>query len=555
MKKWIPAIIAIVLIMIIGAVVFLMQIVGKYGYSKETADLNAYYGLQQDDEAAIVLNHEVLEEKGKMIDGVCYLSLGTVHTWLNERFYADVNENLLIYTLPDGNAQIGFDAPAEDGSIPVRLLDGVVYLSVDYIQQYTDMESALFTEPNRVRLTTDFGSRKTAVVKKDTQVREAGGVKSPILAEVTEGDRLIVLEEMEKWIKVETEDAKIGYTERKRLGEITEETPEKSREYQEPEYAQVMRENSINLAWHQVTSEAANATFPGVMDEVSGVNVISPTWFFLFDNEGSFESIADRSYVEEAHAMGLEVWALLDNFTHEVDIREILSYTSKRELLVSNLIDVCLDYGIDGINVDLENVPAEAGEDYIQFIRELSVACHARGLVVSVDNYVPLGYNAHYRWEEQGVFADYVIIMGYDEHWSGGEEAGSVASIGYVESGISKMTELVPKEKVINAVPFYTRIWKTAGAQLQSEAVGIAAAEEFLERNGAEVIWDEETCQNYGEFESEGVYYQVWLEDEQSLEAKINVMKQYGIGGVAAWKLGFEKGRPEVWDVLAGFAS
>lgn len=555
MKKLIPAMIAIILIIIVAAGALGMQLLGRYGYSDERADLRSYYGLEADDEAAIILNQELLEEKGKMIEGVCYFSLGTVHTWLNARFYADNQENMLLYTLPEGTRKVGFDETLEDGSVPVRLVDGVVYVSAAYVKQFTDMNVTVLEEPARVQIDTDFGTRKVAEVKKDTQVRIKGGVKSEILTDVSKGERLIVLEEMENWIRVKTADSLIGYVERKRLGEITEETPEKDTGYTPQEYPGAGREHPISLAWHQVTTQTANATFPGVMEEVTGVNVISPTWFFLYDNNGSFDCIADRAYVDQAHEMGLEVWALLDNFTYDVDIREILSYTSKRELLVENLVNVALEYGIDGINVDLENVPAEAGEDYIQFIRELSVACHAKELVVSVDNYVPHGYNAHYRWEEQGVFADYVIIMGYDEHWGGGGEAGSVASIGYVESGIEKMTEVVPKEKVINAVPFYTRIWKTTGAEVQSEAVGIQAAEQFLEKNGVEAVWDEETCQNYAEFTADGVFYQVWLEDEQSLEVKINVMKNYGIAGVAVWKLGFEKGRPEVWDVLAGFAN
>lgn len=554
MKKRIPAIIAIVLIIIITAGAFGMRFLKRYTYSQERADLNSYYGLASEEETAVILNQEMLEEKGKMVDGSCYLSFDMVHALLNDRFYADMNEKLLLYTLPEGTVKAAFDVPGEDGSVPARLLDGSVYILADYVKQFTDLNFTVFTEPNRIQIDTDFGSRQTAVVKKDTAVRRKGGIKSEILTDIQKGDKLIVLEEMENWIRVKTDDSFIGYVERKRLEEIQEETPEKNTGFTPQEYAEIRREKPISLAWHQVTSQSANDTFPAVMNEVRGVNVISPTWFFLYDNNGVFECIAEQDYVDKAHEMGLEVWALLDNFTYDVDIREVLSYTSKREMLIKNLVSTALDYKIDGINVDFENVPSAAGEDYIQFIRELSIACHENGLVLSVDNYVPLGHNAHYRWREQGVFADYVIIMGYDEHWGGSEEAGSVASIGFVETGIRKMTELVPKEKIINAVPFYTRIWKTAGAQIQSEAAGIAAAEAFLKNNNAEVVWDEETCQKYAEFESEGVFYQVWLEEEQSLEAKINVMKKYDIAGVAVWKLGLEKGRPEVWDVLAGFA-
>lgn len=177
--------------------------------------------------------------------------------------------------------------------------------------------------------------------------------------------------------------------------------------------------------------------------------------------------------------------------------------------------------------------------------------CRKNGIVLSVDNYVPRGFNDHYERGEQGVFADYVIIMGYDEHYNGSPEAGSVASIGFVEEGIQKTVNEVPPEKVINAVPFYTRIWKSEGANLTSEAVGMELAEEFVDNHNIEVRWDEVTCQNYGEIQEGGTFYQVWLEDEQSIEAKLNIMKKYNIAGVAAWKLGFEKA--SIWGVIGDY--
>ena len=186
--------------------------------------------------------------------------------------------------------------------------------------------------------------------------------------------------------------------------------------------------------------------------------------------------------------------------------------------------------------------------NYIEFIRELSIPCRANGIVLSVDNYVPTEYTAHYDRAEQGIVADYVIVMGYDEHYAGSPEAGSVASIDFVEEGIERTVEQVPAHKVINAVPFYTRIWETKGAELGSQAVGMAAAEEYVRAHNIALEWDEETCQNYGEYTEDGSLFQVWLEDERSIEVKLNIMEKYQIGGVAGWRLGFEK--PEIWDVI-----
>ena len=149
--------------------------------------------------------------------------------------------------------------------------------------------------------------------------------------------------------------------------------------------------------------------------------------------------------------------------------------------------------------------------------------------------------------------ADYVIIMGYDEHYGGSQVAGSVASINYVEEGISTMVQFVPSEKVINAVPFYTRIWETVNGAVSSQAVGMTTAANFLADQGVQAAWDEGTCQNYAEVQDGDSFYQVWLEDAQSLGAKMGIMRKYEIGGVAAWKLGYESGHPEIWGVLNGF--
>ena len=192
--------------------------------------------------------------------------------------------------------------------------------------------------------------------------------------------------------------------------------------------------------------------------------------------------------------------------------------------------------------MDFELIPSSSGEDYIEFIRELGIACRKNSLVLSVDNYVPMGnLNDHYDRAEQGVVADYVIIMGYDEHYAGSSEAGSVASIGYVENGIKRTVAEVPPEKVIGGIPFYTRVWATKDGEVSSNALSMPLAQEWVEQRGITLAWDDETCQNYGELtESDGTLRQVWIEDAESIRTKISVMRNYGIAGVAAWQLGQE---------------
>lgn len=560
-KKIIPIVIAIVLIIIIGGVTVGSRILEKYSYSKERADLNAYYGITGSQEAAIVLQDEIVEEKARISDGICYLDMATIHKYLNDRFYVDGGEGLLLYTLPEdivrnsigssvketaqGSEELGYTAAIWEGD--------TLYVALDYIKQYTNFSYQLFTDPYRIQLTTEWPSYEVASISKNTQVRVKGGVKSEILTDVQKGDQVFVLEQMETWSKVKTADSVIGYVENKRLTGIRSEQPIPVTDYQEPEYTSLTRDHKINLGWHVVASAGGNDTFNSVTANAGNLNVISPTWFKLCDNEGGYTSFASADYVQKAHDRGLEVWALIENIEYKdsISMYEILSSTTTRQKLIDSLMNDLITYGIDGINVDFEQLSMDCGEHFVEFIRELSAACRKNGKVLSVDNYVPRDFNDYYDRKEQGIVADYVIVMGYDEHYAGSKEAGSVASIDYVEDGIAQTVKEVPAEKVINAIPFYTRIWETTGDGISSQAVDMVTAEQFISNHGITAEWDETTCQNYGEYTSGDSRYQVWLEDADSIKVKLNVMENYGIGGVAEWRLGFEK--PEIWDVIGEY--
>ncbi len=557
MKKIIPVLIAVVLIIVVAAVGFGTMLLDKYSYSKERADLTEYFGVRGDDDVPIILQDEQVEEHAKLWDGVCYFDFATVHKYFNDRFYEDKKESLLLYALPDmvvsteigsQSVSVGGDGSSRDYVI-ARYEGDTLYVAADFVKEYSNFSYTLYTEPNHMQVYTQWDERQVAVITKDTQVRYQGGIKSDILTDVSKGDKVVVLETMETWSKVKTEDAFIGYVENKRMGEAFAETLLPVTDYVEPVYQSNTRDHKINLAWHAVASAAGNDTLSEMMAGTKSINVISPTWFALSDNEGNFTSNATAGYVSQAHSMGLEVWGLVDNFTNEgVDTYEVLAGTSTRSHLISGLIAAALEYDLDGINIDFENISLDAGEPFIQFIRELSIPCRQHGIVLSVDNYVPMGYTDHYNRKEQGIVADYVIIMGYDEHYRGSETAGSVASINFVEKGIADTVAQVPAHKVINAIPFYTRIWETNGTTVDSQAVGMEIAQQYVREHGITTVWNEETCQNYGEYQSDGSLFQVWLEDSDSIRVKLNIMNKYGIAGVAEWKLGFEV--DSVWDVI-----
>ena len=562
MKKMIPVIVAIVLIILIGAAGFGAKILEKYSYSKERADLTEYFGISGENDVPIILQDELIEEHAKIFDDICYFDIATVHKYFNSRFYVDKAENSLLYTTPDmvyvnaigTGAVTGYDADfaesAEDYGYTISRFEGdVLYIAADFVKKYANFSYELFTEPNHMQVYTVWDKRQTAPVTKDTQVRYQGGIKSDILADVSAGDQVIILEEMETWTKVKTQDSIMGYVENKRLGEKTEEEPVPVTDYEEPVYEANTRDHKINLGWHVIGGVDGNDTLEAAVAQTKGLNVISPTWFTLTGNEGEFSSFASASYVERAHEMGLEVWALVGNVDSvDVDMYELLSKTSNRRHLILKLLSAAREYDLDGLNIDFENLNQDSGEHFVQFVRELSIPCRKYGIVLSVDNYVPMNHTDHYDRAEQGVVADYVIIMGYDEHYNGSDEAGSVASINFVENGIKNTVAEVPPEKVINALPFYTRIWETGADGISSQAVGMEMAQTYVADHQIATRWDEKTCQNYGEFQDGDRLCQVWLEDAESIKVKLNIMEKYEIAGVAAWRLGFETA--DIWDVI-----
>lgn len=574
-KKKGVAVLGIVLmfmIIIAGIVGFLLA--KKYMPSKEMADLQEYFGIEQEDEIPVIVNQEVVETKGILRDGNVYFPLDMVKELFNDRFYYDYNEDILIYTMPTemhcaapgdigytlyDNFASGNKTYEKDYGMPIVLKENdIVYVEAyNFLMDYMyDIGNVQVTgEPERIVIQKIdwLQNVQYATITKNTALRKLGGVKSPILRNVEEGESVVVKEVYENWVEVVTQDGFVGFVQSKRINMEEGEAWACAEAKEEPEFTNLVRDKKINLAWHQSTSLQANAKITEVLAGTSGINVISPTWFALSDNNGNFTSLGEKWYVDTLHGMGIEVWGLISNFEHDMNTAEVLCYTSKRQYLIRNLIEQSKGLGLDGINLDFEQISVDYGEDYIQFVRELSVACRLNGLVFSIDNYVPTGYTAHYNRKEQGIFADYVIIMGYDEHYSGSETAGSVASIGFVKDGIEMTLQEVPAEKVINAIPFYTRIWKEIPTsdgvvELSSEAAGMERIERLLSELNVEAGWNEECAQFYAEYELDGATYKIWMENEISIEEKMKLIKENNLAGVAEWKLGFQKN--SVWDVI-----
>ena len=545
MKKAIPVIIAISLIFLIVLGVFGYQAVQKYMPTKETAVLSEVYEVEGDD-VALFYNFGRQEIQGIYEHGQTYLPLSWILGHINKRFYWDSTENFLVYTLPDQIVYADAETKGSNGAPLLLVKDEDVYLTLGLLANYSDVEIQAFDSGDAKRVfINEWSNRGVSILSKKRAVRVRGGIKSPILTNLEKDTQVTVLETMETWSKVVTPDGHIGYVENKVLGEIQDEAFFSGRE--PVVYESNRLDEKIVLGWHQISDVDAYKTLEDILDQAEDINVISPTWFALTDNSGSFRSIASQKYVDIAHEHGVQVWALLDNFSSNVQTEVLLASTTTRRKLINSLIAEVEKYGIDGLNMDFESIKPEAGIHYIQFLRELSIPCREKGIILSVDNYVPTSYNAFYDREEQGIVADYVIIMGYDEHYAGGEP-GSVSSLGFVENGISGTLAEVPREKVINAVPFYTRLWTEKNGEVSSKALGIEAAKNWIAKNRVELYWQEELGQYYGELLTPSELSYLWLEEENSLELKMNLIRDYDLAGVACWKLGLED--DAAWDVI-----
>lgn len=570
-KKIIPVIAAGLLILVVILFMLLGNLIEKYSPSKETEDLSTYYGLSSDTEIALILNNEVIDAKGRLIDGHIYLDYNTVYNYINSRFYWDTNENILRYTTSTDLISAAAESTSYTVSKEAKSFDQIIvkgdaaaaYLSLDFVKQYSDFSYVLYENPNRLVLTTAWGDYTIASAKKSSEIRYQGGIKSPILTTVEKNAELTVLSPDETWTKVATADGVIGYIRSKNLG--TTSTKTVSSDFVPEQFTHITKDFKINMAWHQVTNQSANGNIASVLQSTKGINVLSPTWFYLNDNNGGIASLASSSYVDYCHQNGIEVWALVSNLENpDVNAESVLSHTSTRDNLTNALISAAIQYDLDGINVDFEALNVDAvGTSFIQFIRELSIKCANNGIVLSVDNYVPSAYTSFYNRAEQARFADYVVLMAYDEHYAGSEEAGSVASIGYVTKGVEDTLQDVPAEQLILGMPFYTRVWSETPIDgdgstgetdnvvdyaLSSYAAGMSDVQKLISANGAEQVWLDDIGQNYVEYKNSGVTYKIWIEDATSLEEKLKVMTSHNLAGGSFWKLGLETS--SIWDTI-----
>lgn len=555
-KKAAPVLVVLILIVLVGAAGVGSFLINRYKPGTEYMDGNEYFNLTDENSVALIQNGELLEEQAVLIGGEPYAAYTYVESQLNSCFYWDEETKGILLTTSGGVQTLlpGDAAVAKTpGGQPAvqQESDGTVYISLDVVKEYTDLDYAYYSDPNRVVIRNEWDGVEQATVQSDTaQVRQKGGIKSLILADVQKGDTLLYLENLDNWCKVMTADGYTGYIQTE---DISEPEAIEARTAKKDSYERITRDHKINLVWHQSTSTESNDAMAEMTAEMTGVNVISPTWFSVTDETGTISSLASADYVKLAHEAGREVWGLIDNFNEAFDETTDLAYASVRSRIIEQLLAEAASCGMDGINVDFENLKEAGIPHYLQFLRELTSAAHAQNLVVSVDTPVPQAYTMYYQRGEQARFVDYMIVMAYDEHFAGSEEAGSVSSLPFVQQAVEEMTRVMPADQVICGIPFYTRVWteKFGQSAITSEVLGMDGAKNYAKENQMTETWDASLGQNVATVETSDARYTIWMEDEQSMEEKLKVIQSADLAGVAEWKLGFECA--DVWSLISKY--
>lgn len=547
---------------LILAVILVIAVVKKITPSKEKMELDDYYQVGAE-EILIFMEDGQYEETGLYVGDRIYIDYDTVAKEINSRFYWDSYEKLLVFTTPteiikanvnEKSYLVGKSKEKTDYEV-VLLKDDKAYIAMDFIKQYSNIEYETYLNPNRVVINCHWGNEyQYAEARKPVSVRTTPNIKSPIVADLQPGELVSYIAVGEEsvadgFVKVMTADGIVGYARSKYFMESY--YMELKNDYKEPVYTNITKDETINMVWHQVTMASGADQVESLLGTTKGVNVISPTWFSIKNEDGEIKSLANPAYVEKAHKMGAEVWALVDDFDTEIDKEKLFTRTSSREKLSNELIAAAIRNNLDGINVDFELITPETAKGYIEFIRELSVKCRNNGIVLSIDDYVPAPYNTFYNREEQGIVADYVICMAYDEHFAGSEESGSVSSITYVKDALENTCSEVPAEKVIMALPFYTRLWEEKDGKVSSKAYSLPNAAKLMQDKGVTLEWNDEIGQYYGQYTEGDAVYKMWLEDEKSYELKLETVFSQKIAGVSAWKLGLEN--KEIWDVIVKY--
>ena len=489
-------------------------------------------------------------------DNIIYLSKQDIANFFDKYIYEEEENNQIITTYDKKIAEIGF----EDNTININGSDktirasaekenDIIYLPISEMTEVYGIEIEYLPDTKVVTMDSTDREQKKAILSSDVAVKSSTNFIAKTVDRVKKGEDVIVISSENGNSRIRTKNGKIGYVKTNKLtNEIT------VRENLEEE---MQISEKINLTWDYFSQYAQAPDRSG--QTIEGINVVSPSFFHIDEDGDLKENVGQEgeNYIEWAHNNGYKVWPMLSNAeaaTESLDITSnIMNSYEKRKELIEDIVNVCVKYKLDGINVDFENMKQEDKDMYSRFIIELTPRLKEMGLVTSVDVTAPDGgetWSMCFDRHVIGDVADYIVFMAYDQYGVSSTKAGTTAGYNWVELSLNKFlqTEEIEPEKIILAIPLYTRVWTTdSNGKVTSKTVDMKDIEEVIPE-GTNKTWDDELKQNYVEYTDGGNKKQIWIEDIDSLKAKVSLITQNKLAGVASWRKGMET--EDVWNML-----
>ena len=487
-------------------------------------------------------------------DDDIYLSMQDLQNFFDKYIYEDTENNQIITTYEDKIAVIGFEenkmiVNGSEKSTFAHVLkqDDTIYLPITEMKDVYGIDIEYIEKTKVVLVDSIAREQKKAIVSKNSSVKSSTNFIAKTVDRVDKGSSCVVISEEGKYTKIRTENGKIGYVKSKIIANtiVTRQTIEKQKQI----------EGKVNLVWDYYSQVASAPNREGTT--IDGINVVSPAFFHL-NSKGELEENIGNSgeeYIKWAHNNGYKVWPMVQNAgTGMMDVTSsIMRSFEKRQELIESIITYCVEYDLDGINIDFENMKKEDVDLFSRFIIELEPRLKEIGQVLSVDVTAPDGADTWSLCFDRlvlGDVADYLIFMAYDQYGGTSNVAGTTAGYNWVELNLKKFLETyeVESDKLILAVPLYARLWKEeSDGGVTGEAIPMNQIDEEIPEDVTKT-WDDELKQYYVEYEQNGVKYKIWIEDIESLKAKISLINEYNLGGIASWEKGMEL--DEVWQVI-----
>lgn len=546
--------IGIIIAIIIIALVLIVGAIGGYYVIKRN------YIVSKINQTNLIINNSnatsSLKNNVYIKDGVVYVSKPDIYNFFDNTIIYDEKYNQVVTTsstkiasLPIDSKQIQVNSSNTTIKAGAIILDEVAYVPISELDEVYNIKTTYVESEDLVYIDSLDREQQTATLKKDSSIKYKPTIISATLAKAKQGDTLTIANRSDYpvpngWTRVRTKNGTLGYIQTGKLNEfktIREKAEEKAK-----------IEGPISLAWDYYSEYVSAPTRTG---KITGVNVVSPSFFYMtkYSTTNIYENVGNEgiAYVNWAHGNGYQVWPMFTN-SNMSETSKMLSDYKSRENVINQIIKYIKQYNLDGINIDFEGMYETDKDNFSRFLIEIRPRLNEIGAVLSVDVTAPDGapeWSLCYDRYTIGKVADYVMFMAYDQYGLSAIKAGTTAGHNWVEANVKKFLgqEEVKAEKIILGIPFYTRVWKENNGNVTSNVVNIGNVNNVIPSNATKT-WDEDLQQYYVEYKKGGATYKIWVEDEKSIEAKLDLVSKYNLGGAAYWE--YDRATNSIWNLI-----